>query len=113
MCLGHESSGIIVQLGQNVAAQAAKSDARAEELAKSIGDREKAQNVVGNAALHIGDRVTLEPGTTCRMCTDCRNGRYQVSRWSTSEADVRFVNTWLLLRILHLMERCSDTTNCK
>lgn len=80
MCLGHESSGIIVQLGQNVAASAAKSDARAEELAKSTGDRAKAQNVVGNAALHLGDRVTLEPGTTCRMCTDCRNGRYQVSQ---------------------------------
>jgi D-xylulose reductase len=30
--------------------------------------------------LHIGDRVTLEPGTTCRMCTDCRMGRYQVGQ---------------------------------
>jgi D-xylulose reductase len=82
MCLGHESSGIIVQLGQNVAAQAAKSDERAAELAKASGDRSKAQTVVGSAALHLGDRVTLEPGTTCRMCTDCRNGRYQVSLWN-------------------------------
>jgi len=88
MCLGHESSGIVVQLGQNVAAQAAKSDARAEELAKSTGDRAKAQNVVGNSALHLGDRVTLEPGTTCRMCTDCRNGRYQVSFYS-----------WVMLKV--------------
>lgn len=79
MCLGHESSGIIVQLGRNVAASAATADQRAAELAKLCGDREKAQNVVGNAALHLGDRVTLEPGTTCRMCTDCRSGRYQVS----------------------------------
>jgi D-xylulose reductase len=79
MCLGHESSGIVVQLGQNVAAQATISDQRAAELAKSSGDQAKAQNVVGSAALHLGDRVTLEPGTTCRMCTDCRNGRYQVS----------------------------------
>lgn len=79
MCLGHESAGIVVQLGQNVAAQAAKSDARASELAKTTGDRAKAQNVVGNSALHLGDRVALEPGTTCRMCTDCRMGRYQVS----------------------------------
>jgi D-xylulose reductase len=47
-------------------------------LTKACGDRAKAQNVVGNAALHVGDRVTLEPGTTCRMCTDCRSGRYQV-----------------------------------
>lgn len=79
MCLGHESSGIVVQLGQNVAASAATADKRAADLAKLTGDREKAQNVVGNAALHVGDRVTLEPGTTCRMCTDCRMGRYQVS----------------------------------
>lgn len=78
MCLGHESSGIVVQLGQNVAAQAAQADQRAAKLAESSGDKGKTQNVVGNAALHLGDRVTLEPGTTCRMCTDCRNGRYQV-----------------------------------
>lgn len=79
MCLGHESSGIVVQLGQNVAASAATADKRAADLAAQTGDRAKAQNVVGNAALHVGDRVTLEPGTTCRMCTDCRSGRYQVS----------------------------------
>lgn len=80
MCLGHESSGIIVQLGQNVAAAATMADKRAADLAKVTGDRARAQNVEGNAALHLGDRVTLEPGTTCRKCTDCRNGRYQVSR---------------------------------
>lgn len=84
MCLGHESSGIVVQLGQNVAAAASTADKRAEELTKLCGDRAKAQNVVGNSALHLGDRVTLEPGTTCRMCTDCRSGRYQVSTWTGS-----------------------------
>ncbi|KAK6910170.1 chlorophyll synthesis pathway protein BchC [Kwoniella mangroviensis CBS 8507] len=46
MCLGHESAGIIVQLGSN--------------------------NVVGKGALQLGDKVALEPGVTCRMCTDCR-----------------------------------------
>ncbi|WWD02905.1 chlorophyll synthesis pathway protein BchC [Kwoniella europaea PYCC6329] len=46
MCLGHESAGIIVQLGSN--------------------------NVVYKGALQLGDKVALEPGVTCRMCTDCR-----------------------------------------
>ncbi|WWC94108.1 chlorophyll synthesis pathway protein BchC [Kwoniella sp. B9012] len=49
MCLGHESAGIIVQLGSN--------------------------NVVGKGALQLGDKVALEPGVTCRMCTDCRGKR--------------------------------------
>ncbi|WVW83832.1 chlorophyll synthesis pathway protein BchC [Kwoniella bestiolae CBS 10118] len=52
MCLGHESAGIIVQLGSN--------------------------NVVGKGALQLGDKVALEPGVTCRMCTDCRGGCYQI-----------------------------------
>ncbi|OCF74716.1 chlorophyll synthesis pathway protein BchC [Kwoniella mangroviensis CBS 8886] len=29
-------------------------------------------NVVGKGALQLGDKVALEPGVTCRMCTDCR-----------------------------------------
>ncbi|WVQ99327.1 chlorophyll synthesis pathway protein BchC [Kwoniella sp. CBS 9459] len=52
MCLGHESSGILVQLGSNA--------------------------VVGKGALQLGDKVALEPGVTCRMCTDCRGGCYQI-----------------------------------
>nr|XP_019010898.1 chlorophyll synthesis pathway protein BchC [Kwoniella pini CBS 10737]OCF49679.1 chlorophyll synthesis pathway protein BchC [Kwoniella pini CBS 10737] len=47
MCLGHESSGIIVQL-------------------------------VGKGTIQLGDKVALEPGVTCRMCTDCRGGCYQI-----------------------------------
>ncbi|WWC61804.1 chlorophyll synthesis pathway protein BchC [Kwoniella dejecticola CBS 10117] len=52
MCLGHESSGIIVQLGSN--------------------------SVVGKGTIQLGDKVALEPGVTCRMCTDCRGGCYQI-----------------------------------
>ena len=120
MCLGHESSGLIVQLGQNVAAAASTADKRAEELTKLCGDREKAQNVVGNAALHVGDRVTLEPGTTCRMCTDCRNGRYQVSLILVEVAvrrskltGGRFASTWHSRLTLHSTVHSSDTTSCK
>ncbi|BEJ11879.1 hypothetical protein CspHIS471_0203390 [Cutaneotrichosporon sp. HIS471] len=56
MALGHESAGEIVQLGANLAAAA--------ESNKPI--------------FRVGDRVTLEPGTTCRMCSDCRTGQYQI-----------------------------------
>jgi len=79
MCLGHESSGVIVQLGSNVAAQAAQAAEAAKKLAstndKSVG---QTKGVVGKRALQLGDNVTMEPGVTCRMCTDCRSGRYQV-----------------------------------
>ncbi|KAL7421703.1 hypothetical protein Q5752_003473 [Cryptotrichosporon argae] len=67
MCLGHESAGVIVRLGASVAAQAAAVSADAP-----------AGTQAGRRALQLGDRVALEPGVTCRMCTDCRSGRYQV-----------------------------------
>ncbi|EIW68112.1 hypothetical protein TREMEDRAFT_69576 [Tremella mesenterica DSM 1558] len=77
MCLGHESSGIIVQLGANCAAKAAA----AEEVEKALTNGQGSDNVrgvVGARALKLGDKVTMEPGTTCRMCSDCRSGRYQI-----------------------------------
>lgn len=48
MCLGHESSGIVTQLGSAV------------------------------TTLKIGDRVALEPGTPCRRCTPCLAGSYNL-----------------------------------
>lgn len=48
MVLGHESSGVVVSLGQNV------------------------------RSLVIGDRVALEPGIPCRRCTRCRGGKYNL-----------------------------------
>lgn len=68
MCLGHESSGYIAQLGSNLAAMARKADS---EKGASKGPAKQ--------VLRVGDKVTLEPGVTCRMCPDCRGGRYQVS----------------------------------
>jgi D-xylulose reductase len=50
MCLGHESSGTVVEVGPFA---------------------------VGRHA--IGDRVALEPGYGCRTCDDCKVGRYNVS----------------------------------
>ena len=75
MCLGHESSGIVVQLGTNIAAKASKADAAADE---HKGDDTKVQAAVGQGILRLGSRVALEPGVTCRMCAECRSGQYQI-----------------------------------
>jgi len=84
MCLGHESSGIVARLGSNVAAKAAKAEEAAAALANGDGSMDAAKAVVGKRALKLGDKVTMEPGVTCRMCTDCRGGRYQVGGSSHS-----------------------------
>jgi len=48
MVLGHESSGVVFK--------------------------------VGNKVTHLkeGDRVAMEPGATCRVCEDCKKGRYEL-----------------------------------
>lgn len=46
--LGHESSGVIVECGESV------------------------------QGLSVGDRVVLEPGSTCNICNHCRSGRYNL-----------------------------------
>ena len=76
MCLGHEAAGIIVQLGSNIAAQAAEADKAAGDLANGNGGGKV--KALPKKVLRLGDRVALEPGVTCRMCDDCRGGRYQV-----------------------------------
>lgn len=48
MILGHESSGIVVEVGDSV------------------------------TGLCVGDRVALEPGVPCRMCEFCKAGRYNL-----------------------------------
>ena len=78
MCLGHESSGYVVRLGANVAAQSAAAEKAASELSNGDHTKEEAKQVVGKRALNIGDKVTMEPGSTCRMCSDCRGGQYNV-----------------------------------
>ena len=88
MCLGHESSGIICRLGSNVAAQAAAAEEIASALANGNASKEKAKAVVGKRALKLGTRVTMEPGATCRMCTDCRGGQYQVGLGQSSMAAI-------------------------
>jgi L-iditol 2-dehydrogenase len=57
MVLGHESSGIVEE--------------------------------VGSAVTHLkkGDRITLEPGVPCRMCQNCKEGRYNLC------PDVQFMAT--------------------
>lgn len=80
MCLGHEAAGIIVQLGSNIAAQAAEADKAAQALANGNGSGNSKVKALPKKVLRLGDRVALEPGVTCRMCDDCRGGRYQVCR---------------------------------
>lgn len=46
MILGHESSGIITDIGSNV---------------KDV---------------KVGDRVAMEPGESCRLCHECKHGSY-------------------------------------
>ncbi|GAA5950978.1 hypothetical protein JCM3765_004646 [Sporobolomyces pararoseus] len=46
MCLGHETSAIVTKLGSNV------------------------------TNLKVGQRVALEPGKSCRVCSDCKSGYY-------------------------------------
>lgn len=57
MILGHESAGEVVRVGSAVSSLAA------------------------------GDRVALEPGVPCRLCSFCKGGRYNLCR------DVRFLAT--------------------
>jgi L-iditol 2-dehydrogenase len=57
MILGHESAGTVAAVGPGV------------------------------ANLRVGDRVALEPGVPCRMCTWCKTGRYNLC------PDVRFLAT--------------------
>ncbi|EIW70927.1 hypothetical protein TREMEDRAFT_73604 [Tremella mesenterica DSM 1558] len=51
MCLGHESSGVIVKLGP-----------KADKVGK----------------VKVGDRVALEPGQVCRVCEVCKVGLYEL-----------------------------------
>lgn len=115
MCLGHESSGIIARLGSNLAAAAAEAE-QAEAQLGTTG----AKAVVGKAVLKLGQKVTLEPGVTCRMCHDCRGGQYQVSMWylnyqarKRSHTESRSASTWHLLLTPPSTAPCRDTTSCE
>lgn len=48
MIIGHEASGIVRKLGNNV------------------------------KNLQVGDRVAIEPGVSCRLCEFCKTGRYNL-----------------------------------
>lgn len=48
--LGHEASGMVVEVGENV------------------------------TRLHPGDRVTIEPGETCGHCRQCKSGHYNLCK---------------------------------
>ncbi|KAL3276729.1 hypothetical protein HHI36_012099 [Cryptolaemus montrouzieri] len=48
MVIGHEGSGTVVQIGENV------------------------RNLL------VGDRVAIEPGVPCRLCAKCKEGRYHL-----------------------------------
>lgn len=66
LILGHESSGVIVAVGEGVSKE------------------------------RVGQRVTLEPGVPDRVCRECRRGRYNlcpnVQFFGTPPVDGAFVN---------------------
>ena len=62
MCLGHESAGIIVQLGANIAAKSASATKETAKLASGNADGGKAQAGVGSNVLSLGDRVAVSYG---------------------------------------------------
>ncbi|KZT41191.1 xylitol dehydrogenase [Sistotremastrum suecicum HHB10207 ss-3] len=66
MVLGHESSGIV-------------SKGRFRRPRKIKGFTNKSRPV-GSKVKHlkVGTRVALEPGATCRVCDDCKAGRYEL-----------------------------------
>lgn len=57
LVMGHESSGVVTKLGKNV------------------------------TSLKVGDRVAIEPGVSCRMCSFCKEGLYNLC------LDVKFCAT--------------------
>jgi hypothetical protein len=64
MCLGHESAGLIVQLGSNIAAKSASADEATTKLASGNADGGKAQAGVGSNVLRLGDRVAVSGSDT-------------------------------------------------
>jgi L-iditol 2-dehydrogenase len=69
MVLGHESSGVVEEVGSAV------------------------------THLKKGDRITLEPGVPCRMCQHCKEGRYNlcpdVQFMATPPVDGSMVNYYI------------------
>ncbi|EOR00926.1 hypothetical protein E3P92_00361 [Wallemia ichthyophaga] len=61
MCLGHESSGIVVKVGTD--------------------DKVKVKP---------GQRVAMEPGFGCGVCVDCKSGRYELCEFMTFAATPPF-----------------------
>ena len=45
-----------------------------------VDKRSSLRNAVGSKVKHLkpGDRVAMEPGAACRICGDCKSGRYEV-----------------------------------
>uniref|UniRef100_H2Y2K6 Sorbitol dehydrogenase n=1 Tax=Ciona intestinalis TaxID=7719 RepID=H2Y2K6_CIOIN len=48
MVIGHEAAGVVVQVGSSV------------------------------KSLQVGDRVAIEPGVSCKTCSHCKSGRYNL-----------------------------------
>lgn len=61
MCLGHESSGVVVKVGTD----------------------EKVK-------VKPGQRVAMEPGFGCGVCVDCKSGHYELCEFMTFAATPPF-----------------------
>lgn len=69
MVLGHESSGTVIQLGEDVKNLEIGTFTRSALLFCSD---------LFSITFYIGDRVAIEPGVPCRVCQYCKVGRYNL-----------------------------------
>lgn len=78
MVIGHECAGIVEDIGSEV------------------------------KSLHIGDRVALEPGISCKQCQLCKDGRYNLCRqmkfFGSPPTNGALAN--LVIKTLHLVCCC-------
>ena len=64
MILGHEAAGVVAKVGSNV---------QDLKVMHSI-----CIGFMKNLTLKVGDRVAIEPGVPCRMCSYCKSGVYNL-----------------------------------
>lgn len=69
MVIGHEASGTVIKVGSQV-----------KNLQPGKLKLKFSYGYLYKYISTSGDRVAIEPGITCRICADCKNGNYHLCR---------------------------------